>query len=136
MAFKLNSEKRRLRTPDNSTFKFGRRNIPIKKVNMEDGTLAEANMDGSVSVDKDLDLNSTLGERVIKHEDEHRRQMGFDDDGEKTLPVKAAYDDVSVTWKGRKYPRKNGKIFYRHKWYDEGSDALPWEKEAIAAENK
>jgi len=103
---------------------------------MEDGTLAEANMDGSVSVDKDLDLNSTLGERVIKHEDEHRRQMGFDDDGEKTLPVKAAYDDVSVTWKGRKYPRKNGKIFYRHKWYDEGSDALPWEKEAIAAENK
>ena len=135
MAFKFN-EKRRLRTPDNSTFKFGRRNIPIKKVDMEDGTLAEANMDGSVSVDKDLDLNSTLGERVIKHEDEHRRQMGFDDDGEKTLTPKAAYDDVSVTWKGRKYPRKNGKVFYRTKWYNEGSDALPWEKEAIAVENK
>lgn len=126
MAFKFN-ERRRFRTPENSMFEFGRRNRPLKRVDMEDGTLAEANMDGSTSIDKDLDLNSALGRRVMLHEEEHHKQM---ESG------KAAYDDVSVTWKGKKYPRKNGKIFYRTKWYDEGSNALPWEKEAIAAEKQ
>ena len=126
MAFKFN-ERRRFRTPENSMFEFGRRNRPLKRVDMEDGTLAEANMDGSTSIDKDLDLNSSLGRRVMLHEEEHHKQM---ESG------KAAYDDVSVTWKGKKYPRKNGKIFYRTKWYDEGSNALPWEKEAIAAEKQ
>ena len=125
MAFKLNSEKRKLRTPTNTTFKFGRKNAPIRRVDMDNGVLGEANMDGTINVDKNLDLNSALGERVLNHENEHKRQI---ESGE------AAYDDVSVTWKGKKYPRKNGKIFFRTKWYDEGSNALPWEKEAIAAE--
>tara|TARA_R110002012_G_scaffold307864_1_gene513639 strand:+ start:1257 stop:1640 length:384 start_codon:yes stop_codon:yes gene_type:complete len=125
MAFKLNSEKRKLRTPTNTTFKFGRKNAPIRRVDMDNGILGEANMDGTINVDKNLDLNSALGKRVLNHENEHKRQI---ESGE------AAYDDVSVTWKGKKYPRKNGKIFFRTKWYDEGSNALPWEKEAIAAE--
>ena len=49
MAFKLNSETRKLRTPDNSTFKFGRRDVPIRKVDLEGTTLGEANMDGTIS---------------------------------------------------------------------------------------
>ena len=45
MAFKLNSETRKLRTPENSALTFGRRDIPIRKVDLEGTTLGEANMD-------------------------------------------------------------------------------------------
>ena len=44
------------------------------------------------------------------------------------------YDDNYVYWKGKKYPRKNGKIKYNGKWYIEGSKSLPWEKKAYDAE--
>ena len=40
------------------------------------------------------------------------------------------------TWKGKKYPRKYGKIFYDFKWYNEGDGNLPWEAEAIRAEKQ
>ena len=127
MAFKLNSEKRKLRTPDNSTFKFGRRDIPIKKVDLEGDTLGEANMDGSISLDVSVDENSPMGRRVIKHEQSHIEDI---------KSGRASYDDNSVTWKGKKYPRKNGKIKYNGTWYAEGHNVLPWEKKAINAETK
>ena len=124
MAFKFN-EKRKLRTPQNSPLRFGK--SPIRVTDLEGSTLGEANMDGSISVDKSVDLNSPLGRRVIKHEQKH-----VDD----IKSGKAAYDDTSVTWKGKKYPRKNGKIFYDFKWYNEGDGNLPWEAEAIRAEKQ
>lgn len=124
MAFKFN-EKRKLRTPQNSPLRFGK--SPIRVTDLEGSTLGEANMDGSISVDKSVDLNSPLGRRVIKHEQKH-----VDD----IKSGKAAYDDASVTWKGKKYPRKNGKIFYDFKWYNEGDGNLPWEAEAIRAEKQ
>ena len=64
MAFKFN-EKRKLRTPQNSPLRFGK--SPIRVTDLEGSTLGEANMDGSISVDKSVDLNSPLGRRVIKH---------------------------------------------------------------------
>ena len=124
MAFKFN-EKRKLRTPQNSPLRFGK--SPIRITDLEGGTLGEANMDGSISIDESVDLNSPLGRRVVKHEQKH-----VDD----IKSGKAAYDDVSVTWKGKKYPRKNGKIFYNFKWYNEGDGNLPWEAEAIRAEKQ
>ena len=124
MAFKFN-ERRKARTPWDSPMKFG--NAVVKKKNLEGGCLGEANMDGSIYVDDSVDLNSPMGRRVVAHENEHRKQM---ESGE------AAYDDVSVTWKGNKYPRKNGKIFYNFKWHEEGDSRLPWEAEAIRAEKR
>ena len=118
MAFKLSSEKRAFKHSGNVTF---------KKKNFKDGTIAEANMDGSITIDKNLDVNSPHGKRVIKHEKKHLEQI---------KSGKGTYTDKFVTWKGEKYARKDGKIFYKLKWYDEGDDNLPWEKEAVEAEGK
>jgi len=127
MAFKLNSETRKLRTPDNSTFKFGRRDVPIRKVDLEGTTLGEANMDGTISLDESVDENSPLGRQVVSHEKSHIEDI---ESG------KAAYNDEWVEWEGTKYPRSNGKIKYNGSWYAEGSNSLPWEKKAVRAENR
>ena len=84
-------------------------------------------MDGSISVDESVDLSSPMGKRVIAHEQSHAEDM---------QSGRASYDDKSVTWEGKKYPRKNGKIFYNLKWHEEGDSNLPWEAKAIQAEKE
>ncbi len=42
--------------------------------------------------------------------------------------------NVSVRDGDEIYERKDGKIKYNGNWYVEGSDKLPWEQRAIAAE--
>lgn len=118
MAFKLGSETRAFKHSGNVTF---------KKKDFKDGTVAEANMDGSITIDKDLDINTSYGQTVIRHEKKHLEQI---------KSGKGTYTDKFVTWKGEKYARKDGKISYKNKWYSEGDENLPWEKEAIAAEGK
>jgi|TARA_R100000655_G_scaffold98055_1_gene141255 hypothetical protein len=94
---------------------------------MEDGTLAEANMDGTISVDPSVDLNSAFGKKVLKHEAKHIADM---ESG------KAAYGDNWVMWKGKIYMRENGMIDGPAGRLPEGHKDHPWEKEAIEAENK
>ena len=125
MAFKLNSETRKLRTPDNSTFKFGRRDVPIRKVDLEGTTLGEANMDGTIFIDSSIKKGTAKYNKALSHELKHLDQI---DSG------KAGYDDYAVTWKGNKHKRQDGMIEYNGKWYPEGHKDLPWEKEAINAE--
>ena len=125
MAFKLGSGNREYNIPGKSSLKFGR----IVPTDVGDGTIAEANMDGTISVDSSVDLNSPLGKRVIKHEQKHL------DDIESG---KAAYNDSTVMWEGKLYVRKtvdgidvidgpNGR-------WPEGHPNHPWEQEAIQAE--
>ena len=45
-----------------------------------------------------------------------------------------AYDDDHLRDGDEIYERKDGKIKYNGNWYVEGSDKLPWEQRAIAAE--
>ena len=118
MAFKLGSESRDIRTPENT---------PIFKKKLRDGVNAEANNDGTIFIDSSIKKGSSAYKKAVNHELKHLEQM---DTG------KAAYDDNSVTWKGKKYPRKDGGIIYKGRWFAEGDNDLPWEKEAIAAENK
>ena len=115
MAFKLGSETRDFKNSQNT---------PIIKKNLEPGIKGEANMDGSVFVDNSVDLDSKKGKKVVAHELQHIKQM---EDG-------AAYGDDWVRWKGETHPREDGYITYKGKKYPEGSDELPWEKEAIKAE--
>ena len=127
MAFKLGRENRNNKNPEN--VKIGRGLVgdtPINMKSFNDGTVAEANMDGSIDIDPSIDLNSPYGRRVLKHEMKHVDQM---------KSGKAGYNDTSVTWNGNKYPRKGGKILYRGSWYKEGDRNLPWEAEAIKAES-
>ena len=85
-------------------------NTPIYKIDMEDGIMGKANNNGTIVVNKDLDPSQI--DDVIAHEKIHLEQMKRGD---------LQYDDDSVTWKGKKYPRSSMK---------EGAKNLPWEIEA------
>ena len=120
MAFKLGREKRGFKTPQNTT---------LFKKEMEDGSLAQANMDGSIDVDVSVNLDSKLGERVIKHEMAHQEQIASG---------RAAYGDEWVMWEDKIYLRKeeNGVpvIDGPNGRWPEGDPHHPWEAEAIEAE--
>ena len=122
MAFKLGRERRGFKTPKNTT---------LFRKNMEDGSLAQANMDGSIDVDTSVKLNSKFGKRLIKHEMKHIQDIETG---------KAAYGDNWVMWEDKIYFRKeedgvsvidgpNGK-------WPEGHKNHPWEAEAIQAEKE
>ena len=122
MAFKLGRERRGFKTPKNTT---------LFRKNMEDGSLAQANMDGSIDVDSSVKLNSKFGKRLIKHEMKHIQDIETG---------KAAYGDNWVMWEDKIYFRKeedgvsvidgpNGK-------WPEGHKNHPWEAEAIQAEKE
>jgi len=85
-------------------------NTPIYKIDMEDGIMGKANNNGTIVVNKDLDPSQI--DDVVAHEKIHLEQMKRGD---------LQYDDDSVTWKGKKYPRSSMK---------EGAKNLPWEIEA------
>ena len=120
MGFKLGREKRGFKTPENTN---------LFKKDMEDSSLAQANMDGTIDIDTSIDIDSEEGRRIIKHEEAHLRQI---EEG------RAAYGDNWVMWEDKIYFRKeedgipvidgpNGR-------WPEGHPNHPWEAEAIAAE--
>ena len=71
MAFKLGSEKRKINFPNDASFKG-----KVKENgNMGPGVVAQANNDGSIDVDPNVDLDSEFGNKVMKHELKHQEQM-------------------------------------------------------------
>ena len=122
MAFKLGRENRNFK--DSS-------NVNIVKTPLDSGTVAEANMDGSIYVDPSINLNSKFGRRVIKHEQKHLEQI---EEG------RAAYNDSVVMWEGKLYMRReiNGEnvIDGPNGRWPEGHKNHPWEAEAIQAEKE
>ena len=134
MAYKMGSSSRHdasfnARTPD-KPFKFAEgmnKMGQINKIPLEGDTVAEANMDGSISVDPELDLRSAFGKRTIRHEKEHLKQIEDE---------RAAYDENWVMWEGKLYIRQNGYIDGPNGKWPEGHENHPWEAEAIRAEKK
>jgi len=102
---------------------------PVIKKDLEGGVLGEANNDGTIFVDKSVKEGTPIYKEVVGHEMEHMKQM---QSGE------LSYDDNSVTWKGKKFLRKNGKIVDPNtgKGHPEGSMKFPWEKKAEKAGKK
>ena len=135
MAFKLGREKRRMIPSFNKKSKgksaSNYKGTPILMQDMEEGTLAEANMDGTISVDNSVNLNSPMGKRIIKHEQQHLDDI---DSG------RAAYNDNVVMWEGKLYARKevngNKVIDGPNGRWPEGHPNHPWEQSAIQAEKK
>ena len=112
----MGRERRKLRTP---------KNTKIVRKDLDPGILGEANMDGSIYIDKDVPKNSALEKRVIRHESVHAKEM---------KQGKIAYGDDYVRDGDKTYHRKDGKIKYNGKWHEEGSNVFPWEKRAKKAE--
>ena len=113
MAFKLGSEKRKTRTPDNTN--------PIYRKELGDGILGEANKDGSIYIDKSLKPGSPKYKEVVSHEKVHAKEM---------KQGKLDYGKDWIRYNGKTYKRKDGKIKYNGKWIEEGSKTFPWEKSA------
>ena len=128
MAFKLGSESRDPRTSKNVS--FGNR-VFRKNSDMGPGVVAQANNDGSIDVDPNVNLNSKFGKRVIKHELKHSEQM---ENG------RANFGDNWVMWEDKIYLRReeDGKpvIDGPNGRWPEGHPNHPWEAEAIKAEDQ
>jgi hypothetical protein len=123
MAFKLNRYKP---LPGIATNGKLNKKLNIKRKNLEDGTLGEAKMDGSIEVDKSVPQGSKLEKKVVAHEAVHAKEI---------KSGRIAYGDDWVRSDGKTYPRKDGKIKYNGKWKPEGDSSFPWEKRAKKAEN-
>ena len=120
MAFKLGSSRNKYNIP-------GKTQLFKKK--LDNDVIAEANIDGTIYVDEDIDLNSSLGRRAIKHEMKHIEQMETG---------RSAYADEWVICECNSYFRgeKDGVNYIdgpNGRW-PEGHPNHPWEAEAIKAE--
>ena len=122
MAFKLGSESRGYKGPENTS---------VYRKNLENGVKAEANMDGSIYISSNIPVDSDEFRRAIKHEMKHKEDMETG---------RAAYGDEWVMWEGNVFFRReidgekvidgpNGR-------WPEGHPNHPWEQEAIQAENE
>ncbi len=100
------------------------KNTPILRKNLDEGVLGEANIDGSIFIDKSVKKGSQQEKDIIAHESFHTKQM---------KSGLLSYDDNSITYKGKKYERKDGAIKYNGKFYKEGSEMFPWEQDANEA---
>jgi len=97
----------------------------VERKNLADGILGEANMDGSIYVDKSVKPGSAQDKKIIAHEGVHAKEIASG---------KIEYGDDYVRDGNSTFHRKNGKIKYNGKWYEEGSNVFPWEKRAKKAE--
>ena len=122
MGFKLGKETRRARNS---------KDTPIFRKTLDKGILGEANMDGSVYIDKSVKPGSAQWNKVKAHETIHANEMKKT---KKWPNGKIEYGDDFVRDGKKTYHRKDGKIKYNGKWHEEGSDVFPWEKRAKKAE--
>lgn len=97
---------------------------PVFRKTLDQGILGEANKDGSVYISKSIKPGSKLEKDVLEHEMFHAKQM-------KSGVLN--YTDSTITYKGVDYERKDGKIKYKGKFHQEGSNVFPWEQDANQA---
>jgi len=124
MAFKLGRSSSRKSIAEGGNLK----SVPVYKKDLDKGVLGEAYSDGTIAVDKSLKEGSQQYKDVVAHEMDHAKRMKSGELG---------YGNDWVRYKGKTYPRKDGKIKYNGKWKQEGDRTFPWEKIADKAmENK
>ena len=98
---------------------------PVIRVPLDEGIMGEANMDGTIYVNKNIVPGSQEDKQVINHEMRHATDMKLG---------KLTYDDNSITYNGDFFPRetRNGKdvIKVEGKWKEAGDHGFPWEDDA------
>ena len=122
MTFKLGSETRNF--GENSKNRFNKDDAsvpgtPVFRKKLAGGIKAEANIDGSIYLDKSVEPGSEQERAILLHEMKHLVDM-------KT--GKLSYTDNDITWMGESYERQKGMINYNGKWIPEGSKDFPWEQ--------
>ena len=98
---------------------------PVIKMPLAEGVMGEANMDGSIYVNKNIISGSAEERQVVNHEMRHATDMKLG---------KLAYSDDDVTYNGEVFPREtiNGKdmIKVEGEWREAGDHDFPWEVDA------
>jgi len=104
---------------------------PIIAMPLEEGIMGEANMDGTIYVDQNLDPNSPEYRQVINHEMRHATDMKLG---------KLAYDDDHIMYNGERFERQdiNGvdSILVDGEWKEAGDTGFPWENDANNGNNE
>jgi len=97
---------------------------PVVRKPLGEGIMGEANMDGSIYINKNIIPGSKEEKEVINHEMRHATDMKIG---------KLSYGDNFVQFNGITYPREtiNGKDMIKvdGKWKEAGDD-FPWENDA------
>jgi hypothetical protein len=136
MAFKLGTERGNYAVSGEIKTKFKFNNVenedglsvPGTKVVLKPlppDVAAEANADGIIYLNENIDPNSFMARKVVMHEMKHATDMKIG---------KLAYEDDHIMYNGYKYAREtiNGKDMIQHKgkWFEAGDENLPWEQDA------
>jgi hypothetical protein len=122
MAFKLGNEKRGFPSKKNHFDKRDDASIPgtpVFRKDLKQGVKAEANIDGTIFISKNVEPGSEEERKILMHEMKHLVDMKIG---------KLSYTDNDITWMGETHERKDGKIYYNGKWSPEGSKEFPWEQ--------
>ena len=98
---------------------------PVIRVPLAEDVMGEANMDGSIYINKNIIPGSAQEREVLNHEMRHATDMRIG---------KLKYSDDEINYNGMTFPRKTieGKdmIHYDGKWVEAGSTKFPWELDA------
>ena len=98
---------------------------PVIRVPLAEGVMGEANMDGTIYINKNIIPGSQEEAQVINHEMRHATDMRIG---------KLAYSDNDVTYNGEVFPRetRDGKDMIKvdGKWKEAGDTGFPWEDDA------
>lgn len=98
---------------------------PVIRKDLGEGIMGEANMDGSIFINQDVEPGSKEERKILIHEMRHSTDMRIG---------KLVYEDDYVEYNGHRYERKDieGKdmINFEDNWIQAGSTGLPWELEA------
>ena len=98
---------------------------PVIRIPLDEGVMGEANMDGTIYVNDNIEPGSFEDRKVINHEMRHATDIKIG---------KLAYSDDDVTYNGEVYPRRtiDGKdmIIVDGVAKEAGSHDFPWEVDA------
>ena len=136
MAYKLGTGKkvyaRNGEIKSRLTFKKDEASVPGTPVIRKDlgpNIGGEANADGSIFLNSNIEPDSETERMVLKHEMIHAKDM-------KISPNKLSYEDDYVRYDGQTYPRKsiNGQDMIldirNGEWKHAGAEDFPWEVDA------
>ena len=97
---------------------------PMFRRDLDDGIIAEANMDGSIYINKNIHPEDPMLSHALAHEMQHITAIKL---GTET------YDDNAIYFHGETWPRENGFVINPHtgETLPEGDKRLPWEANKI-----
>ena len=99
--------------------------VPVIRVPLEEGVMGEANMDGSIYINENIEPGSYEERQVLNHEMRHATDMKLG---------KLAYDDDHIMFNGERFEREdiNGvdSILVDGEWKEAGHTGFPWEDDA------